>query len=347
MLDFVFRSLMAACLPFVQFTSPTDYGVGFDLSLDYGVASVYFSNGSAVDVAKIEGGLAYKEVMRASDIINELSNSPRDVFPNALESGSGASQAPLVSTSPRDYLPPWRSGNDARSQPLSDMLKALKTATESYLGSKISAAEIVMPFPVSTSNLDSLRAASSSVSLHQPMSAQPPAGILAARAYGMHGTCNYTAPGGVPDEDPMDDPEQLILTVDYSRAALTTLLVDEECGVFEIRRVLHNPHLGLDGLRESRATSSDLESALRNVTQLPLKDGNGASLNRISNLVLLGESAGDLRLHDALRRVLGEQYGRLVKAASESRSSFIEPLFAPSRGVAWDCWDRLNYRKDD
>jgi hypothetical protein len=62
----------------------------------------------------------------------------------------------------------------AHAQSLSQMLKALKTATESYLEASISAAEVTVPFPVSGSYLDSLRSACSSLSLHMPLSAQHP-----------------------------------------------------------------------------------------------------------------------------------------------------------------------------
>jgi hypothetical protein len=88
-------------------------------------------------------------------------------------------------------------------------------------------------------------------------------------------------------------PAQLILTIGYTRAALTVPLVVEECGIFEYRRVLHSTRLGVDGLSEgSDSSRDDLGRALRNVTNLPLEDGNGADLKQISNLILLGESAG-------------------------------------------------------
>jgi hypothetical protein len=71
-------------------------------------------------------------------------------------------------------------------------------------------------------------------------------------------------------------------------------------------------------------------------------------LKRISNLVLLGESAGNSQqLHDVLKEILGEQYIPLVTTVSESRTSVIDSLFAASNGVAQDCWDRLNFRVDD
>lgn len=60
-----------------------------------------------------------------------------------------------------------------------------------------------------------------------------------------------------------DEPAQLILTVEYTRAAPTALLV------FEYRRVLHDTRLGADGLGLSSNSSrsrDDLARALRELT---------------------------------------------------------------------------------
>ena len=90
-----------------------------------------------------------------------------------------------------------------------------------------------------------------------------------------------------------------MLTVDYSWAALMTLLIVEECSVFEVRRVLHDTNLGTDALSkgsntfESCSTNISLPRAFRNTTKLPLTDGIGAGLIKINKLVMLGESAGD------------------------------------------------------
>lgn len=92
------------------------------------------------------------------------------------------------------------------------------------------------------------------------------------------------------------------------------------------------------------ATISRVPSA--SSPRLPLEDdGNGVELKSISDVVLLGESAGDRRLHDVLKEVLGEQ---LVTAVSDRHgrntgNNIIDPLFAASRGVAWDCWGRMNF----
>jgi hypothetical protein len=150
-------------------------------------------------------------------------------------------------------------------------------------------------------------------------------------------------------EDHEDEPEQLILTVEYTRAALTALLVVEECGVFEHRRVLHDNGIGADHLsHDADRIRSDLVHALRNVTKLPLQDGNGEGLAQISNLVLLGESAGDSQLHDALKEAPGEKMSGLsIMTVSDGITGIIDPTVAASRGVAQDCWDRADFKDDE
>ena len=112
----------------------------------------------------------------------------------------------------------------------------------------------------------------------------------------------------------------------------------------EIRRVLHDTDLGLDQSHGgSESHREKLEASHKEIVSLPMNDGgNGEELEYINNLVLLGESAGDSQHHDVLKKALGEQFGRLVNTANQSESDSINPLYAASRGVAFDCWDRLN-----
>jgi hypothetical protein len=208
------------------------------------------------------------------------------------------------------------------------MLKALKVAAESNLEAPVCTGEIILPFYFTEPYYQILSKASTSISLRLPYLRLEPAGIWAARAYGRVGDCNVWG----------DGPEKLILTIEYSRAALTALLVAEQCGVFEYRRVVHDTRLGLDGVQDgSEASWSDLERAVREIAELPLKYGNGAGLKHISNVVLLGESAGDSRMQNAVRNVLAERYNSLA-----TRGGAIQPLFAAARCVAWYTWTRLN-----
>ena len=100
------------------------------------------------------------------------------------------------------------------------MLKALKTATESFLLEvSVSATEITLLFPVPDSYLDSLR----SFSLHMPLSAQPPQESLQRVPMAIVGKCDTTSSNEVSDQSQVDDPAQLILTTSYTRVALTIL----------------------------------------------------------------------------------------------------------------------------
>lgn len=313
----------------------------------YSTASIYFSNGTAVDIAKVEGSPVYKQLMRTTDVLYDGTTPPLSSSDASMHN-SGASQGRLKLQSYRSYLPPWLGGHQNRFQPLPSMLRALKVATESYLERPLSDAEIVVPFPVTKSFLDTLRSACFSLSLSMPMSAQPPAGILAVRANGIGRQCNAVEAVDFSKSSQQQDPGQLVLTVDYSRAAMTALLVFEECSVFEFRHVLHDTRLGTDELtRENDArdlsTPRDLLArAIRTVTSLPLEHGNGAGLTRISELVLLGESSGDRLLHDALTEVLSERSFDFPAAALQKPVGSFDPLFAASRGLALDCWDRLS-----
>ena len=220
------------------------------------------------------------------------------------------------------------------------MMSALRIALESYLEFGFLTAEVVFPFPITKIIPDALRSVCSFLLLEMPLSVQPPAGVLAARAQGIGGKCTTTMSDELSDVYQEDDCVQLILTIDYSRAALIALLLVEECGVFEYKRVLHNTEIGTDKLQPNR---DGLERALRIVTTLPLEDGNGAGIQRISKLVLMGEFADDSRLNDELKKVLLEQALRHIAMMGDGRARTINPVFAASRGVAQDCCDRMNF----
>lgn len=230
------------------------------------------------------------------------------------------------------WPPSWPGSGrlDHEYRNLIPILKALKAASESHIETSISSPVIIFSFPVTESYRNAVRQACSELSLLQPMSAADPTGIFAARAQGVEGP---------------EDTQQLVLTVDYSHAALTAMLVHEDSSVFEVRRVLHSTEFGLDQLRaRTEADLNRMKTALGEMLQLPLDDGgNGEELDSINNLVILGEAAGDRQLHEVLKEVLVKHYGRLINSITVRSSSAVDPLFAGSRGAAADCLSRLNY----
>ena len=188
---------------------------------------------------------------------------------------------------------------------------------------------------------------------------QNSAGILVAATQGLGGTCDRDIVKDSPTSEPYevghDDPDQLILTIDYSRAGLTANLLYEGCGVFEQLRLVHDTGLGTDALAvDTNGGRARLAQALREITTLPLESGNGAGITFISQLVMMGEVVDDPVLHDALKEVLLE--GDLVdldgpafKALGEGRGQQchrkrgVDPVFAASQAAAKDCWDRLTF----
>jgi hypothetical protein len=235
-------------------------------------------------------------------------------------------------------LPPWLGGKvDPRIQELSWMLRALKSAGESFLEASISNANVVLPFPVPADTFRLLRSTASSVALSGPVLHQYPAGVLAAYASGIRGrwmgSCDaFSSPG--------DDPEELvqvILTIQYTRAALTAILFYEECTIFDDVRVLHRTDLGQNSLTTSPNSRDQLVSALRNITSFPMAVGDYLKLDRLNHVVLHGEAANDGLLHEALKETLA---GLHMKPALVTGGNSVDPLFAASRGLAWDCWER-------
>ena len=95
----------------------------------------------------------------------------------------------------------------------------------------------------------------------------------------------------------------------------------------------------------SCSTEDGLTGAFQDVTNLPLEDSNGAGLTQISKLVMLGESASNRHVNNVLKEVLGDQSKTLVATMNAGGVGHIDPLVAASRGVAQDCWDRMNFKQ--
>jgi hypothetical protein len=179
------------------------------------------------------------------------------------------------------------------------MLKAFKVATESYLETSILDVEIVVPFPVNETYCNTIGAACSAVSLQQPASALGPVGILALKAQGLRNGNFWNDPSR------NDDPQQLFLTIEYSKAALTAILIHEQCSILEVRREMHEPQFGLDYLHEGSINDlTKMEDSLKEVVSLPLYDGGtGQESRHISGLIVFGEPASDPQLENVLEKV--------------------------------------------
>jgi hypothetical protein len=294
------------------------------------VANVYFSNGSTANIAKIQGNSRYQQMMRTAYVSENEQTSFSAILPE--------SHQPIIGVqSLRDYLPPWLGGKFRPPQPLVPLINALKTAAETYLEASILTAQYAVSFPVSANFRENARAAYATLSLGTPRRELPPAGFCAASAYVEIDEDNNNG------DEWHDCDEELVMTVEYSKSALTALILLKDCAMLSHRRVLHDPTIGVDQLSGGTASKRErLEESVRNLLQLPLDDGReGQDLRYISYLILLGESADDPELHYVLRKVLRDHYERLTTAAVKASSVVKDPLFAGAIGAAYNCWIEL------
>jgi hypothetical protein len=300
-------------------------------------ASVYFPNGTIANIAKIEGSPSYKHILRSLEP-KELSDVSKPSYP------SKSSKPPQYQTVLSAYLPHWISrslqragwaqfGTDPAVAALAGMIKALRIATESFLEDDVLVADLAIPFRVTESSRSQLRAACRSLGLQNALPGQPPAGLLAAMINDLDSDCS---------EHPT-----LVLAVDYSQAALTAVIMSLDCGVFENHRTLHETTLGAAALQDCQLGQNQtfcqelLAAAVRSFLQMPLEDETVQLPDKISALVLLGESATDHLLHSVLKEALKEQYEIMVGSDISSKQSLlVDPLFAASGELARATWIR-------
>ncbi|KAI9878409.1 MAG: hypothetical protein M1823_006961, partial [Watsoniomyces obsoletus] len=102
--------------------------------------SIYFANGSTADVAKIEGGTHYKEVMRHLHEANATQRQEPSLLGTFLRLQH---RVPLPSLL-RRALTRW-AYHTPDVAAIGGMMHALKVAAESYLGNRVSIADTVVP----------------------------------------------------------------------------------------------------------------------------------------------------------------------------------------------------------
>ncbi|KEQ84800.1 hypothetical protein M438DRAFT_391874 [Aureobasidium pullulans EXF-150] len=206
-------------------SSAADPGAGFNLALDYGTASVWYANGTAVDIVKIEGGPAYKHFMHSVTAECRL---------DVPENDWGQQKLGVMSF--QDYLPTWATAKpvDPNADAITWMIKGLKAATEAYVEEPMTAVRISIPFTISRgSSFDStMRTAVESLGLDY-MGARVGSTAITS-IYDLEGECDLNIYPTPDHKTTVDDPERIYLAIDYSRAGISAFLVSEECSVTEI-----------------------------------------------------------------------------------------------------------------
>jgi len=297
-------------------------------------ASIWYANGTAVDIVKLEGGVAYKQVMRSAP---DLAHQPR--------LSTGPTRGSLGFMSLQDYLPSWTAAErvDPDSEAITWMLKGLKSATVTQLEEPITAISISSPFLVWHGSLfeNTLRTTVESVGLKYKGTRA--ASLAITNIYGLEGQCDLDV-YRTPDQKEPDDPPQTYLAFDYNRSGMSAFLVEEECGVTEVLREYHNTTLAADfdlpGKREDLTRA--LHRMIRPVNERYHDAASGKYLVEVSELIMLGESTEDAMLHGVLSEVFGNNY-TAMSARSDERAKTHHPLFAGSRAVAMSCQKQLEF----
>ncbi|PSK42248.1 hypothetical protein B9Z65_4162 [Elsinoe australis] len=307
-------------------------GIGFSLSDGYGVASAFFSNGTSVDVAKIQGGFHFKQYMSMTGGLEELPQTPR--APNC--------------TLPQIFCDHWPGKTRTQTKsPLYPMLSALKMATEAALEEPLSVVQVSFPrYPSTPNNHDILNEELKLALSQASLQTWRPAlynNEYAAKVHGLFGKCadGYDAPSpGV-----KDDPLRIIFTAEHTREALTVVLQSEECGVYEPIRESYSRNLGQDALDKCRASSpaescySELYENFAHMVRLPIRHADMV-FDHIDAVVTLGESAQDRKMHETLKKALSDNHHGVEIATSPDPAG--DPTFSASLGVAQYDWSMKN-----
>ncbi|KAL1583672.1 hypothetical protein WHR41_07792 [Cladosporium halotolerans] len=337
--------LISICIAATQFAHATTFGVGFSLAIDHGVASVHFRNGSTVNIAKVEGPEAYRIAMEVA--VHIPSYAQINLTDAASLSAPSCSYARLVPQpearlavqSLRDRLPPWLGGKkpdapDAAAQALERMLRVLKIATESYLETDIRNAIVATPYDTSDAFRSSMRTASSALDIETRLYG---AAQISNWAFDIPHNC--PGPFGPPDTPYEDD--ELVLGMDFSKAAFTATLglFAPGCGVWEDVRVGQSAALGAKNLFAKERWHDMLVNAMRKVTALPVDHYPLArDINHISRLVLIGESVEDKRFEGAVRQVFSEQYSAQATSKIMGNAQRQDPVYVTAIGGAVRNW---------
>lgn len=320
-------------------------------SVPKSTSALYFANKTHLPVAKIEGNGEYKRAMRAHLLPYTETPSIRYFGDGAL---GDAWDAWLFTDKP-DCL--QHGPTSPSTAALSAMLLALKAVTEPHIGSREHELQIVLPYLYPISHHAQFECAASAAAIY--------AHSFHFDAAGIYASLLATKP---------TDGDLLVLTLDYSRAALTAQLYAIDKRLPGVWRTGHYPDLGTDALAGSRIVGNEtayweeVARAVRSVTALPdgytglYGDGPRRRLHResvvtaegvaplpapktISKLVLMGERAlSQARLLSLLEEALGaEVVGDAVPAAGDDgagieRGAGVEPVFAAAVGAAREGW---------
>jgi hypothetical protein len=139
---------------------------------------------------------------------------------------------------------------------------------------------------------------------------------------------------------------RLILTVEYTRSALTAMLYFEEDGVLDIIRAEHHTELGAAALDECQASNDTTrclkppKSSFGRLVRMPIDEIRWLSDTEVplgvSDVILLGDEGRDSRVKRALHDMLNEEIVLLPKTIAQSQGQgYREPKLCVR---TWSCF---------
>ncbi|KAJ4292451.1 hypothetical protein N0V90_009113 [Kalmusia sp. IMI 367209] len=290
---FIFTTILSVAAQYP--TRPRAPGVAFRLMPSYGVASIHLKDGTSVDVAQIQGSQAYQAFMRRPSTSREHVIKKDGAFCRLF--------SPALDSLPTSELGRYtcKSPDEIAVQAL---LSSLKNAVESYLGTNICFAALVLDDPGSHRAgvaEEALRA----IGLRQVLRSVS-AGKAVVREY-LRG--EYPA---------FDEDAWVVLALEFSKGWFNVgLYAVGEFGIVDpVEGAVGGPMVmeKRDRLDEQM---NALDSTLR---QLVVDPPAGVRFPRgIHHVVVYGDRAGSSVLADLLESVLGRE---LVEQARISETVF-------------------------
>ncbi|KAL1612197.1 hypothetical protein SLS60_000421 [Paraconiothyrium brasiliense] len=285
--------------------------------IESSVASIYFQNGTTVDIARIAGPYPYQFFMANASSLSQ--DRPNTYFCNAFSS--------LQYGLPGLNLPTPTNCLSPAVLAVRPLLSSLKEAVESYYGTNICFASILLddaPFGLCQSTAG---AALRSIGL-TPVEIHPDHRALSATNLYVRSKMPLMAPSpdSLRDEEPLT-----VLALNYEPSSFNTalFLVEDEL-VWPVRSTITSPTVMTNS--NSLAQLSALQSGLRHLIANPPYDDlfDFASPLHIDRLVLFGGSVHDTSLHSLLLNVLG---ANLTEEAYVDDSPFTAARAAAERAL--------------
>ncbi|OQO15326.1 hypothetical protein B0A48_00709 [Cryoendolithus antarcticus] len=287
-------------------------GVGISLSFDYGTVSVAYPNRTVDSVLRVDGDEGYRTMMR-----NQTWTRPQDeemyYTPNIWEPPSFPTQVTRLEMRQSCVHPP----NSA----LHGMLEQLKTAVVTHTGADMDTAHIVFPLNPSISLTTALEHSTRALNIRE-LSNMHWATIAAA--YYLSDL-----------RDSGCDRENVLLTVDYSRAGIIATLSGECYGMTWPQRTFFdlNPVIAGTNITDTER----IVTLFNTLISHPITDWDGENLHGLDKIVLMGELGNTPEIRTMLRQALDAgPSGGVLEDKLVHQESPNDPLFVASAGAAMD-----------